>query len=490
MKRMLHKPHFFKKMKTPETPQPQNPEPEVTRETDERVANEAYIKAFGTVKTLFDASVQIDKKMSDGIEQVDKYWKRYIGVAVAIAVIAAYLGVPYLIKERVTEQYVGEAVQKQVASFTDDKVASMIEDSIKKAKEGVKEELEQINTASEELKTTILSVREETEELSAKLLESRDVIDVYEQIATARTGNRIAYDALRQLAQGSNRVSRIATLGIEEVNRTYELRKNTWGLGQEIWVDETTKQETIPVDVMMSIVFQDIDHSSAAAINSIVHKKHKQCVSIIVWAVAHSKYLDTVYAAIRGVEDLTGHPFPAMGIDEVLEWWEANKNDDDLNCEFAQYLTEKQKPEETFVDYNWRKAKLLSKWLDKETEQYQSANRLLALLTWLALRQDDEEKQENEILMQNALEYLEYEVPRKPYWYAYKTVYYALYDPDKMVDFVNDRLRDHPGFEDELRHWTGTFFNQYFFQMEQINWPSKSAASLEEVKTNTEKGLE
>lgn len=72
---MFLKPKFSQKMKSPQPTERADEKPSVTLEVAERLAHEAYTKAFADAKGLFDNSLQIDQKIAMGIKQVNAWWR-------------------------------------------------------------------------------------------------------------------------------------------------------------------------------------------------------------------------------------------------------------------------------------------------------------------------------------------------------------------------------------------------------------------------------
>ncbi len=443
-------------MKTPETPQPQNPEPEVTRETDERVANEAYIKAFDTVKTLFDASLQIDKKMSAGIKQVHAFWVLYLGFCSTLVAIISFFG---------AKQFIRTETEKQIKQFTDTKVSNMIVASVSDAEARVKTDFTQY------MDDQVKSFEHRTEELDGRIKEAEDLINVYEKCASARAWNRGDYEFLVELSGGTGRVAHVASSTVEEIRKSFEQRKNSVFAIRPILGYSENRNKKVPEDEMILAIYQDSVGQSDGAINSLVDKNEKKYVAILIHAIKSSQHLDFVYAAIRGVERLTGESFPALGIQEALNWWKTNEENPIFHCTYERYAEAKQLPNESMDDYIWRKIDLLLDWIGEKPNQYPSAELLAPML--LFAKGNEEKDQTRQASLEKVFDYWATENPKAENWYIFKAVYLARYSPDKLIAFVNERLKEHPAFEDELKRWT-FYFPPEFFEIPAVHWPSKN----------------
>lgn len=449
--------------------QPQNSKPEGPCKTAKSLEHEAYVKAFGDVKTLFDASLQIDKKMSSGIKQVHLFWGCYITLCSAVVGIISFFGVPQFaksIREKVTEQFVGKEAEKQIRQFTDTKVSAMIVASVSNAEERVKAAFTKY--MDEQVKT----FDHRAEELDKRIKEAEDVINVYEISASARNGNRRDYESLVELSGGGGRVAHVAGSTVEEIRKSFDQKKNSPIQQRPLLGYIDGRKNAIPEDALMVAIYNDSIGRSDGAINSLVDKNEKKYVAILIHAVKSSQYLDFVYAAIRGVEKLTGESFPALGIQETLDWWATREDDSSYHCAFEYFLEAQKSPGESEDTYRLRMAKYLSEWLREMPNQFYSSAQI-PLMLFLA-EEDTKNITERKELMEFAFEYWGQESPKAVEWYVCKTAYFAKFDKEHLVDFVNDRLKDHPEFEEELKQG-GVGFSPAFFEIPAIHWPSKNA---------------
>lgn len=465
---MTHIPNFIKRWNNPQKVEYQDPEPKVTLEAIKSLSDEFHRKAQQDAKDWFELSLRIDQKISDGVRQVDVRWKWYVGILVVLAAVAGFFGVPQWIRDSVSEKYVGEEVQKQIGQFTDENVAAMIKSGVAETEERVKGELEKTRKELSGLQATILAARQETEALSAELEESRELIGAYEQVAVARAGDRIAYDGLRALAAWDGRIGQVAIMGIDEIDRTYEIRKRAFG-GRGGAADSAAGDAaTLPEEDMMK-VYAD-GEACEAALWRLAGLGEAQYTATFVRAVAKSKYLDCVYAGILGIEKATGETFAALGVDEVLAWWEEHKNDGRWHHGFEKVCEAARKPGESDESFRWRRAKLMKEWIDGDPGQYWCARQLFELLYSLK----DEGSANRRIMMQQVLDYLGTEQPLGNAWYAAKARYLFVYNQLELTGFVNARLAEDPSFENELRKYDGQVFPSAFFEAGQINWPSQA----------------
>ncbi len=465
---MKHISDFFKKRDNAPTSPPRESGQEVTLDAIKSLSDEAYKKAHQDAKDLFELSLRIDQKISDGVKQVDTRWKWYIVIFFALLVVAGYFGVPQWIRESVTTRFVGEEVQKQIGQFSDEHVAAMIQTSVAATEERVKGELERTKKELSDLQTSILAARQETEALSSELQESREVLDAYERIAAARAGDRIAYDALRRLVTGDDRIAHIAQQGVDEINKTYEIRKRS-RIGRPVPGQYPSGDSAISAEEDMLQVYADAE-SCEEALCRLADLDQPKYATVFVRAVAQSKYLDCVYAGILGVEKVSGKTFPALGIDEVLAWWEESQHDGKYHHGFEKVCEAARKPDEPEESFRWRQATLMKEWMDGEPGQYWCARRLFDLLYSLK----DEGSANRRIMMQQVLDYWGTEQPSGNAWHVAKAMYLFVYNQLELTGFVNARLAADPSFENELRRLENQVFPSSFFQTGAIQWPSKS----------------
>ena len=474
---MMRRPKLFDKMKNRQATQNQDEKPAVTQETAERLAHEAYEKAFADAKGLFDSSLQIDQKMSAGIEQVNRRWKWYIGVCSSIAAIISFFGVPQFaesIRERVTEQFVGKEAERQINQFTDTKVSDMIVTRVSNTEERVKA------TFTQYMDEQVKSFEQRSEELDERIKEAEALINVYEKCASARAGTRKDYDFLVELSVNTNRVAHVASSTVEEIRKSFEQKKSSLITQRPLLVYKDNRDKKVPEDDMILAVYSDSVGRCDGAIKSRADKNEKTDVAVLMHAVKSSQYLDFVYAAIRGIEKLTGDTFPALGIQETLDWWKANEANPIYHCAFERYTETAQLPNESMDDCIWRKIDFLLDWIGENTNQYSSASLLVPML--LFANGNGEKEQKRQDSLEKVFEYWTAENPKVDNWYVYKALYLARYSPNSLVVFVNERLKEHPTFEDELKRWT-FYFNPEFFELPVINWPSKSTMQLQDGGT-------
>ena len=105
---MKHIPGFIKRWNHPQKVEYQDPEPRVTLEAIKSLSDAAYKTAHQEAKDLFELSLRIDQKISDGVRQVDTRWKWYVGILAVLAAVGGLFGVPQWIRESVSEKFVGE----------------------------------------------------------------------------------------------------------------------------------------------------------------------------------------------------------------------------------------------------------------------------------------------------------------------------------------------------------------------------------------------
>ena len=436
-----------------------------------RAERRTYDRAVKEARELFDLSLKIDDKVRAGVHDINMRIGWYAGIASFLIVVAGLLGLPFIAKwhvkniaETVTEKYVSKEFQKHLDEFTDTKVSEMILSSVSNTEERIK------SGFTKYMDKQLKAFEYKALELDKRIIEAESIINIYEKCASARSGNRNDYNSLVVLSGGTNRLSRIAAATVEEIKNSYEQRKMTLSAIRTTLTYKNDTTKTVPEDVMILIVHLDSIGQCDGAINSLADKGDKKYTATLIYAIEHSKHLDFVYAAIRGVEKLTGESFPALGIDETLEWWEKNKSDEKYHCLFEHYQDCSLLPNETPDGFAWRKAGLLLGWIKEMPRQYYSASQIPPMA--LFAKVDHEKAKGKKEILEFVLDYWASESPLPDNWYVYKTMYLTFYDPGKIIDFVNQRLETHPQFEDELKHWQSVFMPE-FFALPSINWPSK-----------------
>lgn len=313
---------------------------------------------------------------------------------------------------------------------------------------------------------------QQSEALAERIKEAEGIINVYEKGASARTGNRKDYDALVELSGGTGRVSHVAGSTIEEIRKSFEQKKNSPIQQRPLLGYPGGMKKEIPEDELIVTIYNDSIGRSDGAINSLTDKNEKKYVAVLIHAVKSSQYLDFVYTAIRGVEKLTGESFPALGIQETLDWWAAHEADSSYHCAFEYFLEAQKSSDESDDVYRLRQAKYLSEWMREMPNQFFAASQLPLML--LFAKEDTENIAERKELMEFAFEYWGQENPKAVEWYVFKTAYFAKFSPEHLVDFVNDRLKEHPEFEEELKQGVVGFTPEFLRYLTSIGRARRS----------------
>ena len=443
---------------------------------ENRIANAkraVYEKAIKESRELFDLSLKIDDKVKAGVHDIHVRMGWYVGILSFAVIVAGSLGLPKIsewytqrIEEKVTEKYVGMAVQKHLTEFTDTKVSVMVATSVSNTEGRIKREFTQY------MKNQVVEFNRNIGNLESRIEDADAVINLYETCASARAGDRKDYELLVTLASGTNRIAHIASSTVDGIKKSYEQIKNTLGKNRVVLVDVHDVKKLISEDVMIFAVHEDSIGRCDGAINSLADKNNQKFVATLIFAVRHSKHLDFVYVAIRGIEKLTGQTFPALGIQESLNWWNTNKSNELYHCAFERYIEAQMLPGESPDDYGWRKAEYLDEWIRGMPNQYFAASRIPPLI--LFAKVDTEKEVKRKEMLDFAFEYWGKESLRANDWYVFRTIYLARYDTGEIIDFINQRLKEHPEFEDELKQWQFVF-NPEFFELAGINWPSKQS---------------
>ena len=433
----------------------------------------AYEKSVNESRRLFDLSLKIDDKVKAGVHEIHVRMRWYVSIFSFAVIVLGSLGLPKIIEwysqrieEKVTERYVGKAVQAHLTEFTDTKVSVMVSTSVSNTEDHIKREFTQY------MENQVVEFKRNIGNLESRIKDADAIINLYETCASARAGNRKDYESLVTLANGTNRIAHIASSTVNEIRKSYEQIKNTWGKNHMVLVNVRDKGKPISEDLMIFVAHEDSIGRCDGAINSLADKQDKKYVATLIHVIKHSNHLDFVYGAIRGVEKLARQKFPPLGIQESLNWWNTNKSNELYHCAFERYIEAQMLPNESAGDYTWRKVEYLDKWIRGMPNQYYAAS-LIPPMTLFAKVTAEKELKRKEILG-FALEYWEKESPKASDWYVFKTIYLALYDNDlgKIIGFVNNRLKEHPEFEEELKHWQ-IIFTPKFFNLEEISWPSK-----------------
>lgn len=444
----------------------------------------AYERAIKESRELFDLSLKIDDKVKAGVHEIHVRIGWYVGILSFALVVAGWFGFPIIsewyakrIEEQVTEKYVSAEVQKHLNDFTDGKVSAMIVTSVSNTEERVK------SGFREYMDNQVESLGHQAQELNERIKEAESAISVYEKCVSARAGSRKDYEILVTLAGGTNRISHIASSTVEEIKKSYEQQKNTFGIGRMVLVNKDDKNKKISEDVMIFIVHNDFIGQCDGAINSLADKQDKKYVATLIHAIKHSNHLDFVYAAIRGVEKLTGQIFPALGVSESLNWWNENKTNELYYSAFENYIESQALPNESVDDFVWRKVEYLDKWIREMPNQYFAASQIPQNILFANV--DVAKVQKRKEMLDFVFEYWGKENPKSVNWYVAKTAYLGQYDMKQMISFVNDRLREHPQFEEELKHGQ-IKFNSTFFEMPEINWPSRQKNDNGQIMKDSE----
>lgn len=437
----------------------------------------AYEKAVKESRELFDLSLKIDDKVKAGVHEIHVRVGWYVGILSFAVVVAGWLGLPKIsewytqrIEEKVTEKYVGRAVQTRLTEFTDTKVSAMVSTSVSNTENRIKRGFTQY------MENQVGEFKRNVDNLESRIKDADAIINLYETCASARAGNRNDYESLLVLANGTNRIAHIASSTINEIGKSYEQIKHTWGKNYVVLVNARNKEKPISEDLMIFAVHEDSIGRCDGAINSLADKNNKKYVATLIFAVRHSKHLDFVYAAIRGIEKLSGQTFPALGIQESLNWWNTNKTNELYHCAFERYIEAQRLPNESAGDYVWRRAEYLDNWIREMPNQYYAASKIPSIILFAEVNVEKARKCKE--MLDFALEYWEKENPKENIWYVFKTIYLARYDAGKIIDFVNQRLKEHPEFEKELKEWQSAF-HPVFFELTEINWPSKVTSKAE-----------
>lgn len=294
---------------------------------------------------------------------------------------------------------------------------------------------------------------------------SKEITRLLVSAELARGGDRESYDQLRALLGSTNETAKVAKATIREIEDKYR-QKRVVSFGRNTLVDKRTNK-CAPLEVCIAAIYTD--KFVIEAIHSLTDIGDPKAVGVLARIVKYSKSLDEVFAAIVGIGKLTKQTFPALGIDEVLTWWERNSSD-------VKYLLPDERVNQLYTDiakeggqfspYSEQALKLLDGlYAILQEDKTHNCDRVAVCALQIALRRGFENDVKRREYIRDvakvALERYGRSEFRLSDWYVYNAVYLFIYEQDKFVDFVKKRGEEHPAFEKEVRE--SHFFKETFF---------------------------
>lgn len=283
--------------------------------------------------------------------------------------------------------------------------------------------------------------------------------------ALARGGDREAYDRLKMIARSTNDMARVAKAVVSEVDYKYD-QKRLISLNRSILIEAKTEKRASLDGCIFEIYAGRL---VVEAIHSATDIGDPKVVGTFVRVVKYSKSLDEVFAAILGIEQLTKQRFPALGVEEVLAWWDKHSSE-------TKYLLPDERVDRLYTDIageggvfapGSEKALKLMDGLYSilQDDKNHNCDRVAVCALQIALRQGfvkDEKKREHlRAVIKLAIDRYGSSAYKLSDWYVYNAVYLFIYDHDNFVEFVKKRSAAHLEFEKEVKD--AGFFNDTFF---------------------------
>lgn len=259
----------------------------------------------------------IEQKTNEAVEKVNAKLKTIgwcVSFVVALGAFPAVCWFRDFVTDKVTEKYVSENLQ----AIIDTKVPEMIIGRVTPIEKEIRRDFSQI------VSNEVEKIKVKEKELETKIAIAGCYLDVMMKINDLENGSRVAYDALRRFSSLPNPLAKVAKKSILYVQEKYQRDKNKpfrMVQGTSGWTSFMSSQK------LSEIVKEDKSKNVIDIIRQMADTKQTQYVATLCYAVEHSKSLDTVYEAIWALDLILKKKFSALGVDEVLEWWNKNKAD-------------------------------------------------------------------------------------------------------------------------------------------------------------------
>ena len=361
-------------------------------------------------------------------------------------------------------------VSNTVPIIIDSSVPQMISDKIVQTERQLKQDMSDY-VASQ---ITLLKADEQALVDKYRVLEAK--LSYLPYMAEARGGNRKSYDVLRNAATNNPELASFINAAINEVENQYKTKK-FFHDRYSVTLKRPDSKKWDDEDYVM-IITADNDWNCDGAINDLSASKKKEFVSVYVNAVAHSKRLDSVYLAITAIENATKKSFPAIGVDDVLAWWDTVRESEEYDSAWMSYVKLKNemiKLGDSIITNRTEFNSIVSQQnslLMKHPKFVPLARNMLLLIAYSPFRKEII-RAENSPFM-NALDACQ-DTPfgKTDKWYCYKA-FYAIFH-GQFQEIVANRLKESPSFESEMK--ICGLFNPGLFDRDVFDWPSKKEQS-------------
>lgn len=294
------------------------------------------------------------------------------------------------------------------------------------------------------------------EELNAARAEFRAQevkIDAVATVFGARSGSREDFDKLSSLVWTSDDAAKIALKGRSAIIEEYKARKYRFGEQRPILNHDGIK---FKLEDFVQLVHADYDFNCDGAINELVNTDRKEFVSTLIYAVEHSKRLDSVYYAITGIERLVGKTFEPLDVEGVLNWWNENSSNNQYHSPYEfvfEFMSELQRGFDDIDEYK----RVMIAGLEKTEKIFRScldheyAAKMFAMIvsysSFNVQRFDNGRKE----LYAKALEVLQRSEYKYPDYVLFHLYYTYFFDRDLFVYELNNKLHEYPELKNDIK---------------------------------------
>lgn len=427
----------------------------------------------------------IESKAQDAVKDVDRRLKM-IGYCFTVAALA---GIPYLVS-----WYGAKVEQKVTVRFVEGKLDEKINDTVPRmidsrfsALDGKMSDLgrrfeenleKKVSGAEESFRAYNEMLKHNLSEANRKLLEANDKLKLFGDIMAAQAGDREAYDRINKIASLTNEQGRMACDARKTIKAKYLLRKMSMnnGLFYSLELSTNVLKGLSKEYHWTSMAYGDREWNSEGSIIELMRTRDKHNVATLIHVVEKSKYLDSVYTAICGIEKLTGEEFDPLGVEQVQAWWRKNCDKSDFHNGFEKFFDHLEnsvgplRPGETADQYAWRKILALDEIIKDKPELYPAAVSLIPLAIYNKIGLDQKELRK-EILLR-AMSIVEEHKDICAQWDVYKTmVLMSTGDGSDAVRFIHSRIKDDATYKTRLEVWpaySGGFWKAYAEDVEKL----------------------
>lgn len=278
-------------------------------------------------------------------------------------------------------------------------------------------------------------------------------IDAVATVFSARAGSREDFDKLSSLVWTSDDAAKIALKGRSAIIEEYKARKYRFGEQRPILNHDGIK---FKLEDFVQLVHADYDFNCDGAINELVNTGRKEFVATLIYAVEHSKRLDSVYYAITGIERLVGKTFEPLDVEEVLNWWNENSSNNQYHSPYEfvfEFMSELQRGFDGVDEYK----RVMIAGLEKTEKIFRScpdheyAAKMFAMIvsysSFNVQRFDNGRKE----LYAKALEVLQRSEYKYPDYVLFHLYYTYFFDRDLFVYELNNKLHEYPELKNDIK---------------------------------------